>query len=160
MKTIVSPSSHWFSSFVDCHIYCGLWIWSVSLSNIIFRSVVPKPPSSVVLSFLTSHGTLIVIVYHRQKAGDVIEYTSHPSIVFTSTFCSNQLHTFLWYISCLSSYGKLLVLINRWPKGCYVIWVTGEWMYQGQTIGKKWILIDELTAPHWTKQMFLPTSSC
>ncbi len=120
----------------------------------------PNPSSLVMFSFPMSHGTLCVIIYHRQKAGDVIEYASPPLILFTSTSCSDQLHTFLWYISCLSSYGKLLVIINSCPKGCYIKEVSQEWMYQDRTIAKKWILIDKSTSPHRTKEIFLPTSSC
>ena len=132
------------------------WHYQTIISN----QWCPNPPSLVVFSFPMSHGTLIVIIYHRQKTGDVIEYASHPSIVFTSTFCSDQLHTFLWYISCLSSYRKLLVLINCWPQGCYVIEVSGKWMYQDWATVKSeyWWQIHHSSLR--TKQIFLPTSSC
>ena len=81
-----------------------------------------------------SHGTLIVINYHRRTAGEVIEYTSYILIVLASTVCSDQVHTFLWYVSCLSSYRKLLVILSSWPKGCYLIEVSGGWMFWDRTI--------------------------
>ena len=69
-------------------------LWPLDLISVIIKQLFPyqwhpNPPSEVMLSLPTSHGTLIVIIYNRQKAGDVIEYASHPSIVFTSTFCSD-----------------------------------------------------------------------
>ncbi len=121
----------------------------------------PNPPLfGRVLVPALSHGTLIVINYHRRTAGDVIEYTSHISIVFASTVCSDQVHTFLWYISCLSSYGKLLVIISSWPKRCYVIEVSGGWMFetrQSVKVNIDWQIHCSLLR---TKQIFDTTSSC
>ena len=77
-----------------------------------------------------------------QMNGGWCDWVYLPSIMITSTFCSDQLHAFLWYISCLSYYRKLLVTINSWPKGCYVIEVSGGWMYWERTISESeyWLI--------------------
>ncbi len=142
-QPIDSPPRVEFHPLFNFHICCGLWFWSVAFSNqisgiieqlFLISGAQPPPLFGRVLVPALSHGTLIVINYHKRTVGDVIEYTSDISIVFASTVCSDQVHTFLWYISCLSSYGKLLVIISSWPKGCYVIEVSGGWMYRDRTI--------------------------
>ena len=77
--------------------------------------------------------------------------------MFASTVCSDQVHTFLWYISCLSSYGKLLVIISSWPKGCYVIEVSREWMRRDWTIVKNWRRIDKYTILHYEPTYLVAT---
>ena len=135
----VSRPGNWWKVNID---------WQIHRSSLRTKQIfLPTSSCQVRLvdfwSFVTScplsHWTLFVIIYCLPKVCDVIEYLSRLSIVFASTFCSSQVHTFLWYISCLSSDKKLLVIISSWPKGCYIIEVSWEWMYQDWTTAKSWI---------------------